>query len=305
MIKLIAIIVLTVFTCPIPGGGVNENATTEWESVLPDHIGGWKAVTGGTKRFDRETLYDYIDGGAELYLSYGFEKLISTSYIREGDTDIVVDVFDMKTSYNAYGVFTHSREVVESEFGQGSQYTEGLLLFWKGRYYVSILASPETKASKETAFELARIIENRIPTDGPLPGILELLPKDGLVEESVRFFRHYIWLNSHYYIADENILHIDENTDAVLAKYETGSRAPEDPERDILLIVRYPDVASARSAYASFVESYLPELNDRTVVRIEDGTWSGCRLDGEVISVVFNSRTERDALVLLEAVVGL
>ena len=129
------------------------------EASLPEKTNGWTSLPDYHKVYDRETLYDYIDGGAELYLSYGFRRLTSRRYVREGEPDIVVDLFDMGDSHNAFGVFSHSREVVESRFGQGSQYTEGLLLFWKGRYYVSVLASPETEASRGAAFDLARRIE--------------------------------------------------------------------------------------------------------------------------------------------------
>ena len=56
---------------------------------------------------------------------------MSKTYQKEGQPEIIVDLFDMGTSQNAYGVFSHARETVEQNFGQGSQYTEGLLIFWK------------------------------------------------------------------------------------------------------------------------------------------------------------------------------
>jgi hypothetical protein len=276
------------------------------EASLPEETKGWKSLSDYHKVYDRETLYDYINGGAELYLSYGFHRLTSRRYVREGEPDIVVDVFDMGDSQNAFGVFSHSREVVESRFGQGSQYTGGLLLFWKGRYYVSVLASPETEASRDAAFDLARRIEASIREEGPLPDVIALLPREDLIEESIRFFRHYIWLNSHYYVADENILHIDDSTDAVLAKYSRRDGESGDQDRrnrGILLAVLYTDAAAAKAAYDDFARHYLPELAERTVVRIEDGTWTGCRSSGRLVVVVFNFGSEDDALHLIDAVV--
>jgi hypothetical protein len=268
------------------------------DAALPDNLNGWSSAPADRDVYDRENLYDYINGGAELFLSYGFDRLASRRYARDGEPDILVDVFDMISSDNAFGVFSHSREVVESEYGQGSQYTEGLLLFWKGRYYVSILASPETDASRQTVFDLARIIDDSIASEGPLPGVLDLLPDDGLDERSVRFFRHYVWLNSHYYVADENILHIDETTDAVMAKYHHGESTP------LLLIVRYPGDAEARDAYGEFTSQYLPDLAGAggSAVRIEDGTWTGCRAQGDLIAIVFNARSENETHGLIAAV---
>jgi hypothetical protein len=195
-----------------------NEAASSLALLLPDIIEGWNVVEND-HTYNPETLYDYIDGGAELYLSYGFNEVLSRRYTKYEQPDIVVDIFDMGTSHNAYGTFSHSRETLDSTFGQGSEYAEGLLLFWKDRYFISILTFPETVESKKAIFQLARIIEKAIPNEGPLPQILDILPQKSLVPESIRYFHHYIWLNSYYYVADQNILHIDEKTDALLAKY--------------------------------------------------------------------------------------
>ncbi len=97
---------------------------------LPDSIDGWEVVSED-QFHNRKSLYEYINGGAELYLSYGFSRLISRIYSKPEQPDILVDFFDMRTSRSAYGVFSYSVETVERNFGQGSQQTEGALLFWK------------------------------------------------------------------------------------------------------------------------------------------------------------------------------
>lgn len=262
---------------------------------LPDAPEGW-TVSGKDKEYGRKNLYEYIDGGAELYLSYDFQKVVNRIYTAQGQPDILLDLFDMGSSQNAFGVFSHAREVVDTTFGQGSQYTAGLLMFWKNRFFVSILASPETDGSKEAVFDLAGRIDRMIEDEGPLPEILTLLPKGGLVEESIRYFRHYIWVNFYYYIADENILHIDDKTDAVLAKYGEGE------DRALLLLVQYTSSEAARMAHDDFVDAYLPELSGRFAVQIEDGTWTGCRIEETLLIVVFNASQESVALDLMERV---
>ena len=123
--------------------------------ILPDRIEGW-AIHEEDKVYGRDNLYDYIDGGAELYLSYAFQKVINRIYTAPDQPDILVDIFDMGSSRNAYGVFSHAREVEDSTFGQGSQHTSGLLLFWKDRYYISIMAIPETEASISITYIVIR-----------------------------------------------------------------------------------------------------------------------------------------------------
>ena len=272
-----------------------KNVKSDLTILLPDVVNGWE-VAEKDQIYNCKNLYDYIDGGAELYLSYGFEKVIHRIYSKPEQPDIVVDIFDMGTSQNAFGVFAHSRETVDITFGQGSQYTPGFLLFWKYRYYVSILASPETAGSKEAVFSLAGKIDDAIEKEGPLPEILSLLPQESLVEESIRYFHHYIWLNSYYFVADENILHIDENTDAILAKYG------EKKKRSILLLVEYQNDKEAKLAYDDFVKYYLPELSKEYVVQIEDGTWTACQLTDNLLIAVFSAPEKTKAINLMDSV---
>lgn len=263
--------------------------------LLPDNIEGWKVATND-QIYNSKNLYDYIDGGAELYLSYGFRRVISRRYSKIEQPDIIVDLFDMRTSQNAFGVFSHARETVDNTFGQGSQYTEGLLLFWKDYYYISILTYPETVESKRAVFNLARKIEMAIAKVGPLPEILDLLPQKSLVRESIRYFHHHIWLNSYYFVADRNILHINKDTDALLAKYG------EPKNRYILLIVKYQRGEDAGFAYNDFVKYYLPEISEERVVQIEDGTWTASQLIGNFLIIVFNASEEDKALNLIDVV---
>ena len=268
---------------------------TEFAEFIPESLDGW-SKTEADQFYNRENLYDYIDGGAELYLSYGFRSLINRTYIQPGQPDIILDIFDMGGSPNAFGIFSHSREKVGKEFGQGSQYTAGSLLFWKDRYFISILASPETPESSRAIKKLAGIIESHIKKEGPLPALIDLLPRDSLIKESVRYFKHYIWLNSYYFIANQNILHIDENTDAFLAKYR------ENNGKSLLLLVQYPDTESAKAAYQDFVKNYLLGVYDPAAVQLEDGSWTGIRLQSNLIIAVFNSSSKENVNDLIKEV---
>ncbi len=230
------------------------------KEMVPPAPEGWKREQD-IKIFKGKNLYKYIDGSAELYLSYNFNKAVNCIYSSAGQPDIIVDIFDMTTSSDAYGVFSHSRDRVDSAFGRESQYIGGMLSFWKGRYFVSIIATPETEVSREATFSIAKAIERRIEDRGEPPQIISLLPEDNLIRKSIFYFHHYIWLNSYYFISEENILQITKSTDGVLAKYREGSK------NLILLILKYRNNRRAIKAYRNFVESYLPELDYRVCIR--------------------------------------
>jgi hypothetical protein len=249
-------------------------------SALPAELDGWKKTD--PERYTKSNLYDYIDGGAELYISYNFQGLLAVRYKGPGDEEIVVDIFDMGDSFNAFGVFSHGRESEDGLVGQGSEYNSGLLTFWKDRYYVSIMAYPETAQKKQAVLDLGRRLAEAVPDNGTLPPVLALLPRVNLIPGSVRYFHHYIWLNSHFFISNENILGIDDQTQAVLAKYREGEAVL------YLLIAAYPDIIKAGKARESFLAHYLPGAKEGMAEKAA-GKWTGCRLRDTVLSVVFQA----------------
>jgi Family of unknown function (DUF6599) len=253
----------------------------EFGRKLPEAIAGWKK-TNPPDLYTPENLSNYIDGGAELYLSYNFKTALALKYKDPADNEISVDIFDMNTSFDAFGVFAHSRETIDSSFGQGSEYAAGLLTFWKDHYYVSILAYPETAAKKEVVFKLGRAIAGAIPAEGALPPIIALLPPDNLLPESVHYFHHYIWLNSFYFVSNDNVLNIGNDTPAALAKYRKNGPA------FFLLLVRYPNAAGAEAAAGQFSQKVLGGAEDG-LRATKDGRWNGLQRRGSLVSIVFNA----------------
>ncbi len=272
-----------------------DQETARLAGLLPTEVAGWRQ-TGRDRVYGPDNLYDYVDGGAELYRSYGFRGMFGRTYSRDNQPEIVVDIFDMDSSANAFGVFTHSRESVSAAFGQGSQHDPGYLLFWRDRYLVSILASPETERSRPVLPALATAIAQSIGHDGPLPAILDRLPPEDLVEASIRYFHHYIWQNAHYFIADANILNIGPGTEALLAKYGAAD------DRRLLLLVSYPSVTAAEAGRDGFTRNFLPEGPAGPAAQIEDGSWVGSQAFGSLLAVVFAPKSEDQVLALLSSV---
>jgi hypothetical protein len=259
---------------------------------LPKQSNEWSMESD--QYFNNDNLYDYIDGAAELYLSYGFDTVISRRYACPGEMDIVVEVFEMKGVRDAFGVFTNMREKNQHEFGQGSQQIEGSLIFWKGHYFISLSTNKNTEKSLAAIKKIAAFIDGAIPKEDQVPAILGLLPEQDLVPEGYCYFHHYIWLNSYYYIANYNILDINDHTDGVIAKY-----GPPD-KRSYLLLIRYPDKKAAQAAYDKFIGDFSPELKTESAVRLKDNSWHAAALQGTFVASVFNGQSEEEAVALLE-----
>ena len=263
-------------------------------SFIPSTIGPY--VSEADQTFDAETIFDYIDGAGEVYRSYNMRLLVARRFHKDGRPDIVVDAFDMGAAEDAFGVFTHDLEGEEAGIGQGSRYQAGLLSFWKDRYFLSVYAEEETAETKELVLELGRRIAGAVPGGGAKPALLGFLPAAGLDPGRVRFFHNYSVLNYHYFVADTNILLLDQTTAAVMASY--GNKGGG----GTLLIVAYADDGSAAKAKESFARAYMPEAGAAGTVKTENGKWSAVRVHDRFVVTVFDGATEAAASALLDEV---
>jgi hypothetical protein len=260
--------------------------------TLPQGARGW-VVEGQDRFFDDKTIFEYIDGAAEVYRAYNLHGCLSRVYSKEGGPLLVLDVFDMGTPADAFGVFTHDTDGEAVAIGQDGRWRSGWLNFWKDRYFVSITVSEENAQAFEAALELGRLVDARIPKKGERPKLLTRLPQAGLQAGTIRFLHHPIVLNYHFYLSDENILELSSATDAVLATYQRSAGSAR------LLLVQYPDVGTARRAAENIRRHYLPDADAEGVVRLENGKWASARRKDKLLVVVLEAGSRKSAAELM------
>jgi hypothetical protein len=266
---------------------------------LPAAIGGW-TWDGKELRCDPRTLFDYIDGAGELYLAYGFQNLAVRRFEKPNQPPLTLEIYDMGTAEDAYGVFSFERQDATGGIGQGSEFGGGLLRFWKGKYFVSIYADGDGAETESAILEMGRETAAAIPSTAPEPKLIALIPgiDAGLVETSVRYLKSHVLLNQRFFIAHENILHLNRQTEAVLAQYGGGKQKTQ------LLLIRYPSVTEAGAAHRRFLTAYLPDAGGKDRLKTEDQRWTISRQRNEFVLVVFGALTERDGEALLKATEG-
>jgi hypothetical protein len=210
---------------------------------IPKQMEKWKAEDAD-EFYGQDTLYKYINGGAELYLNYDFKQVFVRRYLGPTDAEIILEIYDMGTFSDAFGIFSVERADEEIGIGQGSEYGGGLLRFWKGRFFVSIITTGDEQIAKSAMIELAQEVDNLIISPGLKPDLLKALPREGLQEKSLRFFHTADILNRQYFLAEQNILQLNKQTDCLLA------------------------------AYYNFIVSYIPESKGSGVMQMENNTWT-------------------------------
>ncbi len=268
-------------------------------SSIPENAWNWVAQEDGDAFYDQESLHNYMDNEGELYSAYRFHTAFVRRYqnVDDPDEEIVLDVYDMGSSEEAFGIFSCEREDRDVGVGQGSEYGDGLLRFWKDHYFVSLVSLSDDDL-ESVMMEIATGVAEAIDTTGMRPALVERLPKEGLAENQIRYFHTMQCLNHHFFVSNENILTLDADTLCVFASYE------RDDEAAYLLLVQYPTSERAETGRQTFVQAFVPEATDTGAARMQNGRWIAASAEQKYVTVVFDAPDEVWARNLITEVLG-
>jgi len=287
---------------------------------LPKTVGSWTRPDS-PRRVTSQNIFDYMNGAGELYVGYRFEHLEVYEYTSSQEDDILVELYFMSTSDDAFGLLSldwGGEPVALSDSAQNKKnqiqpqsiralYGEGLLRIWADSLYARVMATRETPASKKAVLSLGKAIagDQKNPQD---PELLKALSSQvgsdwKLRKDRMSFFRSYLVLNSIYYLSPQNILSLDHSAEAVTAPYEKVNKAG-DAMRIQVLLVKYENPERARKALDHFHDAFLPEHRkdikpDSTVenpsfFEVEEG-WLGYQLKGKYLAIVFDCPDQESA----------
>jgi hypothetical protein len=158
------------------------------ESLLPKSIGeGW-TLASGPETYTKKTLFRHINGQAELFFKYGFQRSAFAIYQdkKNDKNQIEVDVYHMGSVLQAFGVFSRFRnEDRPAGIGLDSYFDDRSLIFYKGQYFVMLYA---TESDSSILKEWAMMVSSRISDPSPPPKEIGLFPKNGLIPGSIQYF---------------------------------------------------------------------------------------------------------------------
>jgi len=215
---------------------------------------GWKK-SAPPRRFVRQDLFNHINGGAELFLEFGFDILWVQSY-SSGRSELTAEVYLMDGPASALGLYLQKsgKETPFAEIPARNSSEDAQAVILKGRYFLQIDNFGDAPASRKEMGALASAILARIP-DEKAETALRLLPPEGRVAGSERLIRGPVALQPVFTFGEGDILQMEGRIYAALADYKNA-----DGSTFSRLIVEYPDAAAAHVALAylkSNLDSYL------------------------------------------------
>ena len=199
-------------------------------------------------------LYKHVIGGnPELYHNYGFIEGVTVEYQtpRLGSQPLILlEVFDMGTPENAFGVYSRNR-YPQDEFewvGSEAIISGRGLNFWKGRYFIQIEGYEFASQIKQGMVELAKATAERIEDPLTTPHLLTLLPKNR-VRHSEKYFPSGATLKEIHRFLPERLLEFDPNVTAGSAAYLHKKSSTDRIDTMTVIVLRYEAESEAKTAY--------------------------------------------------------
>jgi hypothetical protein len=201
MFGLILLFVLSLLAC---GGGEQRPTSEGLTAYFPAVVeGGQLEKVSEIRTFVGDSLWEYIDGGAELYHTYGFVK-VSTADYRASDVELVLDLYEFATPDGAYGLYSMLRPDNPDLVPLGVEgfFTGSSLDFVKGNVIARVIGFDETPATGEAIRNLATQIASLLPGTTARPAMFDLFPQEGVIANTDKMigesFLGYAFLKSVY-----------------------------------------------------------------------------------------------------------
>ena len=160
-------------------------------SMLIDVSDSAIAPFSAPERFTPETLYEKINGRADLYLSSGFVRLESQRFSTDAASGRWVEVFvyDMGAPENAFSVYSMQRreDARPDDIAPNAYRTENALFMTRGSFYLELIATDASTELNDVLGQLAGKFSQAIggAASADAPGS-ELFPPDGLQAGSLQ-----------------------------------------------------------------------------------------------------------------------
>jgi len=127
-------------------------------------VAGWEKGAK-TQSYDAANLYEYIDGGAEQYISAGVVGVSTSDYKYQGSLEATVDVYTMKSAGGAKTIFDADPPTTDSKsmpLGDAARLYGQSVVFRKGPTLVRITAFEAAPGEGDALMALAHGIEGKL-----------------------------------------------------------------------------------------------------------------------------------------------
>lgn len=207
-----------------------ESAVSQ-EIVFPE-LSGYKKNTDYPV-YTPQTLWNFIDGAADNFLTYEFTDLHVAEY-KKGKNVIKLEIYRHSNNTMAFGIYSSERSPSFRFINLGVQgyIADGAINFFKGNYYIKLRTYSKNEKVLQSEESLALQVSNMLQGDSKLPAVLTQFPENGKKQNEETFVNESVlghkFLNKAYKAvyeigADNFSIYIFENNSTEEAKKQVDA----------------------------------------------------------------------------------
>lgn len=195
--------------------------------------------------YTADNLWDFINGAADTYLSFGFADAHIAEYTK-GRNAIKLEIYKHKDDIQTFGIYSSERSSSFRFINVGTQgyKADGSLNFFKGKYYVKIRTYSKSEKVIQKLETLALKVSDMLEGIAEMPAALKEFPDMGKKKNEETYIK-------------ESVLGHEFLTGAFKSLYEVGNNAFS------IYLFKKQSVAEASKTVATYLKSAGLEIDDQ------------------------------------------
>jgi hypothetical protein len=254
--------------------------------LVPKIFAGWQlqSVETATDPAKADPVY------AELLQEYGFQMIQTGHYTKPGRS-MTVRVAGFNDASGAYGAYTFYRapEMAPEDIGDAAASNNERVLFYRGNLLVDGKLDKVTPTSAGELRELAAELPKPTGNIANLPTVTNYLPKQGMVENSLKYVSGPVGLAQLNSALTANLVDFSTGAEIAAAQYKTGEGIAN------LYLISYPTPAVAGIRLRDIENFHPAAVNGITPTLY-------AKRSGLLVAVVSGSISSSEAKTLLASV---
>jgi len=227
------------------------------EQLLPksDEFQEWQ-LKEKVSHYNQESLYGYINGGAEIFLQYDFKHLTQAIYSRNvqgSEQEIIIEIYTMATPLDAFGIFSVNRsggEQVSQKIDALNWISPSQINFVKELYYVNVLGFD---CGLEELEVFASIAADKILGESVTPTVLNRFPDENRIPGSEKYIKGPLAAVGESVLLQAEFWGFDQKTHAYACRYQ-----PHNSRAILLQFEIIPDTIGQK--VEAFFKEFLEEV---------------------------------------------
>ena len=183
------------------------------------------AAEGESRIYKGDGLYEYINGGADIYFEYGFIRVWNRR-VKYKEKTFNISIYEMKSPDSAYGILTFSQHGGMKEAGgiPNGRISRGKLIFSKGRFFCMVQSESFDEDAKEELYYIGGKLRKLEDEDKSSVDMGKYLPGDGLLGLSEKYLVGSIGLRSQLYIGEGDLIALSHDKPGYYGMYDFSGK---------------------------------------------------------------------------------